>query len=124
MDDIIKKNFEQTIEYRPWGKFVILADDQDHKVKRITVLAGQRLSLQSHQKRMEHWVVVAGRANVRVDKDSFILSPGDSIDIARGAVHRVENNEVENLVFIEVQLGEYFGEDDIERIEDDYGRLY
>lgn len=110
-------------EHRPWGFFEVLSGDKaDHKVKRITVWPGKRLSLQFHLRRREHWVVVAGNAKVTVDATLVDLSPGDSIDIPFKAPHRVENIGDTPLVFIEVQQGEYFGEDDIVRIEDDFGR--
>jgi mannose-6-phosphate isomerase len=107
---------------RPWGGFQVL-DDRDHfKVKRITVDPGRRLSYQTHARRAEHWVVVEGTALVTVDGTPNELGPGQSIDIPCGAAHRVENRGHAELVFIEVQTGEYFGEDDIVRLEDDYGR--
>ncbi len=112
------------MEHRPWGSFEILSDTgADHKVKRITVLPGKRLSLQYHSRRREHWVVVAGEALVTVGEEVVRLGPGQSVDIPQGAPHRVENVGEEPLVFIEVQMGDYFGEDDIVRLEDDYGRV-
>jgi mannose-1-phosphate guanylyltransferase/mannose-6-phosphate isomerase len=111
-------------EHRPWGHFDVLSEGQeDHKVKRITVLPGMRLSLQYHDRRREHWVVVSGRALVRVGDAERELGPGQSVDIPCGAPHRVENRGTEPLVFIEVQMGGYFGEDDIVRLEDDFGRV-
>ncbi len=108
---------------RPWGFYEVLSDDRaDHKVKRITVWPGKRLSLQYHLRRAEHWIVVAGRALVSVDGKEVELSPGGSIDIPLRALHRVESTADVPLVFIEVQRGEYFGEDDIVRVEDDFGR--
>ncbi|MCA9785452.1 MAG: phosphomannose isomerase type II C-terminal cupin domain [Candidatus Cloacimonetes bacterium] len=112
------------IDTRPWGDFRILADENDHKVKRITVLPGKRLSLQSHARRSEHWHVVSGRAVVTRDAEQIELAPGQSVDIPLGARHRVLNPDPEqNLVFIEIQRGSYFGEDDITRYEDDFGRV-
>jgi len=110
-------------EHRPWGSFEVLSDAPDHKVKRIVVRPGQRLSLQRHQLRAEHWFVVAGRAMVTVDHEEIVLDGGQAVDLPRGAWHRVANPGETDLVFIEVQTGEYFGEDDIERVEDDYGRV-
>ena len=107
---------------RPWGHYEVLADGEDHKVKRIVVLPGRRLSLQRHRHRSEHWHVVRGEAVVTVDAASIGLSRGQSVDIPRGAAHRIENVGDADLVFIEVQSGTYFGEDDIERLEDDWGR--
>jgi mannose-6-phosphate isomerase len=107
---------------RPWGTFEVLEDRERYKVKRLTVDPGQRLSYQSHARRAEHWVVVEGFALVTLDGKPNELSAGDSIDIPLGAAHRVENPGDSALVFVEVQTGDYFGEDDIVRLEDDYGR--
>ncbi|MEE8584160.1 MAG: phosphomannose isomerase type II C-terminal cupin domain [Acidobacteriota bacterium] len=109
-------------DHRPWGYYKVLADEADHKVKRIVVYPGQRLSLQRHRQRSEHWYVVSGQALVTLNDDSIPLSSGMAVDIPKGAWHRVQNSGSQDLVFIEVQTGEYFGEDDIERSEDDYGR--
>ena len=122
MENITTKTFTQLTDHRPWGCFTILADEPDHKVKRIVVRPGQRLSLQRHQKRQEHWLVVSGRGVVTRNNEELELGAGESVDIARGDIHRVRNDGTEDLVFIEIQLGDYFGEDDIERLEDDYGR--
>jgi mannose-6-phosphate isomerase len=110
-------------DVRPWGEYLVLEDDaHDHKVKRITVAPHGRLSYQSHARRAEHWFVVDGTAHVTLDDAVVEVGPGESIDIAVGAKHRVENRGETPLVFIEVQHGTYFGEDDIVRYEDDYGR--
>ena len=108
---------------RPWGFYEVLCDESDHKVKRITVTPDKRLSLQRHQKRSEHWYVLHGQAVVTLDDSEVVLSPGQAVDINCGVKHRVANRGSENLVFIEVQTGSYFGEDDIERFEDDFGRI-
>jgi mannose-6-phosphate isomerase len=110
-------------ETRPWGRFDVLDDGNDCKVKRLTVSPGQRLSYQRHERRSEHWVVVRGRASVTIDGNDHELAVGDAIDIPLGAAHRVANSGTDDLVFVEVQLGDYFGEDDITRLSDDYGRL-
>jgi mannose-6-phosphate isomerase len=94
----------------------------DHKVKRIVVSPGKRLSYQTHAKRSEHWFIVDGTATVILDGVESELVPGDSIDIAIGQAHRCENRGTTPVVFIEVQRGTYFGEDDIVRLEDDFGR--
>ncbi len=107
---------------RPWGHFIVLSDETDHKVKRIVVLPGKRLSLQRHRRRSEHWHIVRGAGLVVRDGERIPCRTGDSIDIPRGAAHRIENPGLTELAFIEVQRGEYFGEDDIERLEDDFGR--
>ncbi|MRR08287.1 MAG: cupin domain-containing protein [Deltaproteobacteria bacterium] len=111
-------------EHRPWGYYEVLsAEHHDHKVKRITVLPGKRLSLQYHAGRREHWIVISGKAVATVDGRHVELGPSGSIDIPQGSAHRIENVGVQDLVFIEVQQGEYFGEDDIVRLEDDFGRV-
>jgi len=110
--------------HRPWGFYEVLSEDHaDHKVKRITVWPGKRLSLQWHQRRREHWIVIEGLALVTLDGKEIRLLPSESIDIPHRAQHRIENIGDVPLVFIEVQQGEYFGEDDIIRVEDDFGRI-
>jgi mannose-6-phosphate isomerase len=109
-------------EVRPWGHYVVLADAPDHKVKRIVVNPGRRLSVQRHQHRSEHWLIVRGEAVVTLDGSEIRLAPGQAIDIPIGAWHRVANFGKADLVLIEVQQGESFDEEDIERAEDDYGR--
>jgi mannose-6-phosphate isomerase-like protein (cupin superfamily) len=113
---------DQSTTHRPWGYFVVLADMPDHKVKRIHVLPGKRLSLQRHRHRSEHWHVVEGEAIATRDHEQIVLKPGDSLDIPQGAIHRIANVGQDEMYFVEVQRGEYFGEDDIERFEDDFGR--
>lgn len=107
---------------RPWGFFEILAEANDFKVKRLAVNPGHRLSLQRHRLRQEHWYVISGAALVTLDGAEHHLQAGQSIDIARGALHRIHNPGDVNVTIIEIQTGSYFGEDDIERIEDDYER--
>jgi len=107
---------------RPWGRYQVLEEGPGWKVKRIDVLPGERLSYQKHGRRSEHWMVVAGRARVTLDGRERDLAPGDTIDIPPGAAHRVQNPGPDPLTFIEVQRGEYLGEDDIQRLDDDYGR--
>jgi mannose-6-phosphate isomerase len=107
---------------RPWGYFEVVADLPDCKVKRIVVHPGGRLSLQRHRRRDEHWFVVCGSAVARVGERDIALGKGGSLDIPRTSLHRVENTGGEDFVFVEVQIGDYFGEDDIERVADDYGR--
>ena len=110
------------IDRRPWGTFTVLDEGDNFKVKRIEVLPGKRLSYQKHSQRAEHWVVVQGTARVTLDDRDHIVSAGEAIDIAIGSAHRVENPGDELLVFIEVQRGNYLGEDDIVRLQDDFGR--
>ncbi len=107
---------------RPWGTFTVLDEGDNFKVKRIEVLPGKRLSYQKHSQRAEHWVVVQGTAKVTLDDRDHIVQAGETIDIAIGSAHRVENPGQELLVFIEVQRGSYLGEDDIVRLQDDFGR--
>ena len=108
---------------RPWGNYTVLDDEMfDHHVKRIVVTPGKRLSYQFHAKRAEHWFIVSGQATVILDGVEHDLGPGASIDIAIGQAHRCENYGTVPVVFIEVQHGTYFGEDDIVRLEDDFGR--
>lgn len=107
---------------RPWGTYIVLADEPDHKVKRIVVKPGKRISLQSHARRSEHWHIVSGNAVVTRDGERIPLAGGGSVDIPTGAKHRIENQGDTDVVFVEVQRGDYFGEDDIIRYEDDFGR--
>jgi mannose-6-phosphate isomerase-like protein (cupin superfamily) len=109
-------------ERRPWGGFEVLADEPTHKVKRILVEPGQRLSYQRHAHRGEHWFVVGGEGVVTLDGRERTVTPGDAIDVPLGAAHRIACTGSEPLVFIEVQHGTSFAEDDIERLDDDYGR--
>ena len=107
----------------PWGSFEVLSEAPDHKVKRIVVEPGGCLSLQLHHQRSEHWFVVSGVGVAIVDGKNKSLRPGRSIDIPKKSKHRVQNSSDENLIIIEVQTGEYCGDDDVERFEDKYGRV-
>lgn len=108
--------------HRPWGHYVVLEDRERHKVKRIVVNPGQRLSLQLHHRRTEHWLVIEGEGLVTLDDEEILVRSGEAVDIPCGARHRIRNPGDVPCVFIEVQTGDYFGEDDIVRFEDDYGR--
>ena len=108
---------------RPWGTFTVLDQGDGFKVKRIEVLPGRRLSYQKHAQRAEHWVVVQGTARITLDERELLVTPGQAVDIAIGMAHRVENPGKEPLIFIEVQRGDYLGEDDIVRLQDDFGRV-
>jgi len=123
--DVYEQLLEMTNreDHRPWGFYQVLADEDTYKSKRIVVYPGKRLSLQRHQHRDEHWFVLSGQAMLTVGYNKIMLSAGQSVDIQRKTIHRVENIGSENLAFIEVQTGDYFGEDDIERLEDDFGRI-
>lgn len=109
-------------ENRPWGSWHVLDEGDGYKVKRIEVKSQQRLSYQTHVHRAEHWVVVSGKATCVLDGETVIVGPGDCVDVAIGAAHRITNEESEDLVIIEIQRGPYTGEDDIVRLQDDYGR--
>lgn len=111
-------------EQRPWGEYRILHDEtaRGFQIKRIVIHPGHRLSLQSHEHRSEIWTVVSGRGEVTLDDKKVSLCIGDTVKIAQGQKHRMSNPGDKDLIFIEVQLGEYLGEDDIRRFEDDYQR--
>ncbi len=108
--------------FRPWGSYTVLEEKEGFKVKRITVYPKKRLSLQLHYHRSEHWTVVKGTAKVTVGEKTILMKPGDHVFIPTGEVHRLENPGMIPLEVIEVQVGEYLGEDDIVRIEDDFKR--
>ncbi|HEX8198409.1 MAG TPA: phosphomannose isomerase type II C-terminal cupin domain [Pyrinomonadaceae bacterium] len=109
---------------RPWGSFTVLDEGAGFKVKRIEVMPGKRLSYQKHRHRNEHWFVVAGTAKVTLNDETIFVETDKTIDIKIGDAHRVENpSETEDLIFIEIQRGDYLGEDDIIRLEDDFGRI-
>ena len=126
VEQLRKKNFleakEHSFEYRPWGKFENLLNEKNCKVKKIIVNPKKRLSLQFHNLRSEHWTVVSGVANVYLDGKEHVLSPGQGIDIPVKSHHYVENKKNKDLIIIETQLGSYFGEDDIIRLDDPYSR--
>jgi mannose-6-phosphate isomerase len=109
-------------ELRPWGAFTILEEGQGYKIKRIEVKPGHRLSLQMHHHRSEHWIVISGIAKVYCGENEILLSPNQSTYVPQFTRHRLENPGMIPLVLIEVQNGEYLGEDDIHRFEDDYAR--
>ncbi len=112
----------QTV-YRPWGSYTVLEHSRRHKIKNIRVTPGKKLSLQLHNHRSEHWVVVKGTALVQVDGEEFNLREGESTFIKPKTKHRLSNNRDTTLEIIEVQLGDYVGEDDIVRFEDEFGRV-
>jgi mannose-6-phosphate isomerase len=109
-------------ENRPWGAFHVLDEQKGFKVKRITVNEGGRLSLQSHTHRSEHYTVVSGQATITVNDKVVLMQRGQSLDIPKGAKHRLENLHSGVVEVIEVQFGDYLGEDDIIRYDDIYGR--
>jgi len=114
---------ETNIFYRPWGWYKNIEEKEGYKVKIICVNVGQKLSLQSHNYRSEHWVIVKGNAKVQLGKNHIILNKNENIYIPINEHHRIENIGDELLLFTETQIGEYLGEDDIIRYEDDYGRI-
>lgn len=107
---------------RPWGRYEVLEESPGFKVKRLEVKPGERLSLQRHSRRSEHWVVVEGIADVVCGDRELQLKTGEHIHIPPGTNHRLGNSTKTGLALIEVQLGDYLGEDDIVRLEDDYER--
>ena len=109
-------------ETRPWGTYRIIEEAPNTKVKIITVEPHKRLSYQTHEKRSEYWVIVSGEGSVTLDGITSKAIAGDAFIIETGIPHRIHNTGDEPLVFVEVQLGVYFGEDDIVRLEDDFGR--
>ena len=109
-------------EERPWGRFFVLHDESTYKLKRIEVDPGGRLSYQYHNKRSEAWTIVNGNGTITLNGEAKEYNSGETILIPQGVKHRIENKGKEKVVFIEVQTGTYFGEDDIVRIEDDYNR--
>ena len=118
-----KQDASPIFDQRPWGSFTVLDEDEDYKIKRIEVFPTKRLSYQKHAHRSEHWFVVRGIAKVTLNGKEILVKKGEDVDIPVGTAHRVENPAEELLVFIETQTGDYFGEDDIVRFEDDFGRM-
>ncbi len=110
------------VDHRPWGTYEVLLDSDDCKVKRITVFENQRLSYQYHNKREEYWLIVKGEGVVVLNGDEISCKEGDQIHVPLKMKHRICNTGTHDLVFIEIQRGDYFGEDDIVRLEDDYQR--
>jgi mannose-1-phosphate guanylyltransferase len=127
LPDSHKQDRYLEIGYRPWGVYYVLEDQDLFKVKKIIVQPGARLSLQSHEHRSEHWTVVSGIATVDIRSSEHasieqlrILKPNESCYIPCGHIHRLINTSTESMVLIEVQCGDYMGEDDIRRFEDDF----
>ena len=108
---------------RPWGRYDVIDEGDGFKVKRVTVNPGKRLSYQRHKRRQERWTMVSGRALLTLEDESSEKSRGDAVFIPVGAKHRIENIGTDPVVFVEVQIGDYLGEDDIERLADDYERV-
>jgi mannose-1-phosphate guanylyltransferase len=123
----VRKNSElhniHLTAHRPWGTYTVLEDTPGYKIKRIEVKPGCRLSLQKHFHRSEHWIVISGTATVTIGDETKLVRPNESTYIKMGEVHRLENEGKIPVVLIEAQVGEYTGEDDIVRIEDDFDRI-
>jgi mannose-6-phosphate isomerase-like protein (cupin superfamily) len=111
-----------TFEQRPWGSYTVLDEGHHYKVKRLEILPGKRLSYQKHTQRIEHWMVVQGSASVTLEGQEMTVGTGSTMDVPLGAAHRLANPGSETLILIEIQRGSYLGEDDIIRLQDDYGR--
>jgi mannose-6-phosphate isomerase len=122
MSEATAVNNSPHYDERPWGSFTVLDEGEGYKVKRIEVLPGKRLSYQKHAQRAEHWMVVRGTAKVTLDGNEILLKTGEVVDIPVGAAHRIENPGDVSMIFIEIQRGGYLGEDDIVRLQDDFGR--
>ncbi len=122
MSEATAANNSPHYDERPWGSFTVLDEGEGYKVKRIEVLSGKRLSYQKHARRAEHWMVVQGTAKVTLDGKEILLKSGEVVDIPVGAAHRIENPGDVKMIFIEIQRGSYLGEDDIVRLQDDFGR--
>lgn len=109
-------------EQRPWGSFTVLVEEDHFKTKRLDVLPGKRISLQSHLHRTENWIIVSGQSKITLGDDTGIYNKGQHIFVPKHTLHRIENIGNTLLTIVEVQLGDYFGEDDIVRYEDDFNR--
>ena len=112
----------QSRTYRPWGYYIMVEEGENFKVKKVVVKPKKKLSLQLHRKRAEHWVVLKGKATIKLNNKTFNLKPYQSIDIPKDAKHRLENKGKKPLEIIEIQSGDYLKEDDIVRFNDKYGR--
>lgn len=123
MDNKQQDNIQKVHVHRPWGYYTVIAEGEGFQIKIIHVNVGQKLSVQSHNHRSEHWVVLSGKAKVLLDGKEIFLSPGESIDIGVKAVHSLQNPFENDLEIAEVQRGEILSEDDIIRYEDIYGRV-
>jgi mannose-6-phosphate isomerase-like protein (cupin superfamily) len=115
-------NFER-VDHKPWGYYEVIVEEPDFKIKRIVVNPGKRMSLQRHEHRSEHWYIVKGKGIVTLNDNNFDIEPNQSTFVPVGYRHRIYNNSSSDLIIIEIQTGNYFGEDDIERYEDDFGRV-
>lgn len=119
----LTKNYLSEIEIRPWGNFHIIAKGNGYQIKEMNVNPKNKQSLQKHKHRSEYWQVIEGEGKVYLEDSEIKLKPGDNIFIPKGSLHRLENTHSHNLLIVEIQIGKIISEDDIERIEDDYGRV-
>ena len=119
----LTKNYLGNVEKRPWGNYHVIAKNIGYQIKEICVFEGAKLSLQKHQKRSEFWQIIKGKSKITLDGKEYYLKEKEHIYIPKNTIHRIENVGVGNLIFIEIQLGEDLKEDDIIRLEDDYGRI-
>jgi mannose-6-phosphate isomerase-like protein (cupin superfamily) len=124
LGNILRSKFSdlKLYEERPWGYFEVLMDEPNYKVKRFVVKSGKRISYQYHKKRSENWVVVQGKGLLTLNAENKEVGPNSIIHIEQGDYHRIHNIGIEDLVIIETQFGEYCGEDDIVRVDDDFNR--
>jgi mannose-1-phosphate guanylyltransferase/mannose-6-phosphate isomerase len=117
------KNIIGEVVHRPWGTYQSLLEEKGYQIKKIVVHPGEQLSLQYHHQRSEHWVVTQGKGIVKINKEKHDAKKGDYFFIPLKAVHRLSNSGKDPLIIVEIQSGEYLGEDDIVRLEDNYGRI-
>ena len=119
----LTKNYLGNVEERPWGNYHIIAKNKGYQIKEIIVSKGSKLSLQKHSGRSEFWQIVKGKSKITIEKNEHYLKEKEHIYIPKNTIHRIENIGKEELIFIEIQLGENLKEEDIIRLEDDYGRV-
>ena len=119
----LTKNYLSEIEKRPWGNFHVIARGNGYQIKEMNINPKNKQSLQKHRHRSEYWQVIEGEGKVYLEDSEIKLKPGDNIFIPKGSLHRLENTNSQNLMIVEIQIGDLISEDDIERIEDDYGRV-
>ena len=117
------KNYLGNIEEKHWGNYHIIAKNTGYQIKEIKVFKEQKLSLQKHQNRSEFWQIIKGKSKIIIENDHYYLKEKEHIYIPKDTIHRIENIGKEDLIFIEIQLGKNLTEDDIVRLEDDYGRV-
>ena len=110
-------------QVRPWGTYEILSSGSGYQIKKLVILQNQKISLQYHKQRSEHWIVIAGRGQAICGNRNISIKPGSHIFVGKNTVHRLENNKSGDLVIIEVQMGNYLEEGDIVRLQDEYGRI-